>query len=308
MIAVIILNYNTYSETISCVESIVNNTKDCEYKIFIVDNGSKNDEYTQLKIDYNNNDRVCVVNNKKNEGYSAGNNVVCKNIDIDVYDKICIMNSDVILKNNALKYMQEAIEDEVVVVGPSIMSAEGKETQILRKYYDKFTYFCSKRPLHYLRNISDRFSIEYEKKDEKTVFFGMVSGCCFMIDSKIFREIGFFDAHIFLYCEEWILAYKLKMKNKKTCYEPKAKIVHYHRRSSKNEGVGFESLHTYISGLYYLKYYCKMNYIGLIYTYLQSIFVFLVRSLYDKSYRRNLKKLIINLNKIMVSKHKVYIR
>ena len=39
-----------------------------------------------------------------------------------------------------------------------------------------------------------------------------VSGCCFIIRSKIFEEINYFDSNVFLFGEEYILGEKLYKK------------------------------------------------------------------------------------------------
>ena len=64
---------------------------------------------------------------------------------------------------------------------------------------DFMLYMCSKKPLYYLRNRSNRFATEYPYTKAKFEFYGMLSGCCFMIDSKIFKRIGYFDENVFLY-------------------------------------------------------------------------------------------------------------
>ena len=301
MVAIVILNYNTYKDTINCVKSLKTTTSDVDYKIFIVDNHSNDNSYQILKNEYNKDNDVKVVQTKLNEGYSSGNNFICKNLNTDIYDKICIVNSDIIFNNNAIKYMSDVIEKDVSVAGPSVLDKNGNETQLLRKKYDFWTYMCSKKPLYYLRNLNSLFATEYDFSDDNFEFYGMVSGCCFMIDSKTFKNIGYFDDNVFLYCEEWIIAYLMEKLNKKVCYVPRASVTHYHGKSTENKGKGFISMHLYISAFYYLKYYVKINVLLQIYIYMQNIMIYAVRSIYDSSYRKNIRKLFKYSNKILFS-------
>lgn len=308
MVAVIVLNYKTKEETVKCVESIIAHTQDIEYEVFIVDNDSKDGSYEFLADKYEKNHKVMVFKTKKNEGYSAGNNYICKQLDTEKYDRICIVNSDVIFNNNALKLMSENISKDVAVTGPSVHDYNGNETQLLRKTYDFMLYMCSKKPLYYLRNRSNRFATEYPYTKDKFEFYGMLSGCCFMIDSKIFKRIGYFDENVFLYCEEWIIAYKLQKMHKKVGYIPEASVTHYNGKSTSKGGKGFQSLYLYISAFYYLRYYVKINIFERIYVYLQNTSVFILRSIADKTYRGELRKYIKYANKIFMSNDKIKIR
>ena len=83
MVAVIVLNYKTKEETIKCVESIIGHTQDSEYEVFIVDNDSKDGSYEFLADKYEKNHKVMVFKTKKNEGYSAGNNYIWKQLDTE---------------------------------------------------------------------------------------------------------------------------------------------------------------------------------------------------------------------------------
>ena len=86
MIAIIVLNYKTPKETKSCVKSIINQTKDCEYKIFVVDNMSPDKSYDILLKEFKNLKNVEMLQTGKNQGYSAGNNYVCKKISVDQFE------------------------------------------------------------------------------------------------------------------------------------------------------------------------------------------------------------------------------
>lgn len=198
--------------------------------------------------------------------------------------------------------MSEELDADVAVAGPSILSTDGKETQLLRKAYDFRLYLCSKKPFYYLHNFSHKFDTEYPYTTDKFVFNGMVSGSCFMIDSKTFRNIGYFDKNVFLYSEEWIIAWKLGKISKKVCYVPQASVTHLHGQSTKKNGKGFESLHLYLSAFYYLKYYVKINIIEQLFVYMQNLSVFILRSVFDKTYRKNLHILIKYSNEILLSK------
>lgn len=311
MIAVVILNYNTYKETINCVESIIEKTTDCKYHIFVVDNCSTDGSYKKLNEYFDGNEKVTLVESKVNLGYSGGNNLICKAIHKEVYEKICIMNSDTILLNNALKKMQDALDTnkDIGIVGPSVLDIDGNESQLLRKNFGFWLYFIYKKPFLFLNGITPKICTEYPypKSKELYKFEGMVMGCCFMVDTGLFKEMGYFDDNLFLYCEEWILGQKLKDRKLKAGFIKEASIKHLHGVSTGKSGLGFQSYHLYLSALYCFKFYRKMNKIGLFYIYVMNILAYKLKSTKDNSYEALYNKFCKKNKEIFKSKHPVKI-
>lgn len=50
--AVVILNYNTYDDTLACVDSIKKYTESSSYQIYVVDNASPDKSGSMLKTKY----------------------------------------------------------------------------------------------------------------------------------------------------------------------------------------------------------------------------------------------------------------
>lgn len=301
MIAIIILNYNTPKQTISCIESIKNKTNNIyKYKIFVVDNCSTDNsiEFLKHRIDAG----VELIESNINGGYSSGNNLILEKLDIKSYDSVCIMNSDIILNNDAISIMKETLDDNksIAVVGPSVLNIEGAESQLLRKNYDFFLYLFSKKPLAYLQNVRTEFDYPTNDKEE-FLFKGMVCGCCFMINSSIFKKINYFDTNVFLYSEEWIIGKKLEKLGLYTAFQPKASVTHMHAASTTKEGKAFQSYHLYLSAFYYLKVYANTNKLALMYCYIQNLSVFLIRSLKQNDYRSLLKKFVKQNTRLLLA-------
>ena len=65
MTGIIILNYNSFECTLRCVQSILKNEKNDNYKIYIVDNASNDDSFCNLQKTYNCFDKVTLLESKK---------------------------------------------------------------------------------------------------------------------------------------------------------------------------------------------------------------------------------------------------
>ena len=72
-LAAIILNYNTWAESISCANSIIKHYPSAT--IYIVDNASTKKMTNEFQSFINVENKVNFIQGKENNGYSAGNNM-----------------------------------------------------------------------------------------------------------------------------------------------------------------------------------------------------------------------------------------
>ena len=116
-IAVCIVNYNSYTDTIECVKSLL--VQDySNFSIIIVDNASTNDSLNALKrylaehsidfycrqnyddsIDGNNDTKVWIIAAEENRGFSAGNNIAIRFVREHLLHTthILILNNDTVV-------------------------------------------------------------------------------------------------------------------------------------------------------------------------------------------------------------------
>ena len=95
--AIIILNYNTFDDTVCCIESIRKYTTNDVYKIYIVDNNSLDKSGDKLAQKYEKDDEISVIISDVNLGFSGGNNIGIKSALNDGFEYVYLLNSDIIL-------------------------------------------------------------------------------------------------------------------------------------------------------------------------------------------------------------------
>ena len=261
-VGIIILNYNTYDETVVCVRSIREKTT-IPFHIYVVDNNSSDNSGKKLEKTYDSDNDVSVILNAVNSGYSAGNNVGIKEAVSNGHKYIAIVNSDVEILNDAFKIMIETLksDDDIMIVGPSVINNDKVESQILRKRLTFKTFLLDRHPicdiLRRKENEPDRY---YSFSDVGvTKADGSVCGCCFCISAEDFRSIHYFDENVFLYYEEDIIAYKMLEKQKLAAVNADAKIWHKENISTNKRGSAFVQFHRWTSVLYLLKKYAKVS-------------------------------------------------
>lgn len=125
--------------------------------------------------------------------------------------------------------MLKDLEGEIAVVGPRVIKGDGSNGQYPLKTYSVFSAILDRMPFSYIKKATGYGEVHVENLDMTYSFYGMVSGCCFLISSSVFNELGFFDDNVFLYSEERILSIKLKKLGLKACYEPTSKGLSFGR-------------------------------------------------------------------------------
>lgn len=292
-LGIIILNYNTYSDTVACVKSIEETTS-CDYLIYIIDGCSADDSAGKLKNMYKSNKRIKVIQSDINGGFSYGNNIGIREACLDNCTYLLISNPDVEYYDNAIDSMLFNIENnsDIGVIGPSTKSLDQDESQLFRKPYTKEIYNFSKKPLRYIRRYFPWLQSEYCSiiKDETNIFKfrGMVRGCCFMFSTDLVKKMGLLDDHVFLYSEEWILAKKLDSQGLKCACDFNSRILHKEATSTEQRGSSFQTFHLYLSAYYYLKEYLEIGKIGLLYYLIANIFSYSIHSMCSSEYRQKL--------------------
>jgi GT2 family glycosyltransferase len=282
-VAIVILNYKRYQDTIDCIESFYSSIKNPNCLFIIVDNASKNDSlkkihkhFKALKArfwDLNNKESsignidMLFVQNSENTGYASGNNVGLR-IGFELgFKYLMVLNNDIIFIDDCLDKLKLCLDADssVLGVGPLLLKCD-------RSSID---YNCAKRRPTYLDIFrlsyfgrwlqTNKWAKEYYylKKDpnlDKSREVDIISGSCMFFNAKNLKNIDFFDENTFLYYEEAILHEKARRKNYKFILEPNMKIIHLGAQTTKNEIISSFILNCEYNSLkIYLREYRNMT-------------------------------------------------
>lgn len=244
-IAIIIINYNNYEKTIECINSIIKEDQLCHYDIYILDNSSINDSYQILNKQFNSFDNIKIYESEKNLGYANGNNMILNMIENQDYNYVLISNNDIIYFSKSINILLETIKKDknIIMVCPKIINTNNKVQISIKK--NKISYF---NYILYILGIKGK-KIN-DKLLNKTHEVYWCSGCCFLIDIKKFKDLGYFDPNTFLYFEEYILSSKIEKEKYKIVFNPAAKVLHFHKASTSRKNIDI-ALYFLESELYY---------------------------------------------------------
>ena len=253
-IGVVILNYNSWQDTISCTKSILNSKNDI--RIIIVDNVSTDDSFERINSAFNKKEeKIKILRSDRNGGYSYGNNIGIRYLlNEEGVDYIAILNPDVIIIENVFDSLTEKLQNN-----PSIGAIA--PTMILNNYLD-VKYMAIKIPrgirfalsqFYLSRNLNNYLKL---KVDNNIAYVDAIRGSFILMESRVWKKIKFFDEHIFLYAEEIILGKKLMSEGLKCAID--IDTYFYHNHYSKPKSLSHIIKHYLIkfkSHIYYNSYY-----------------------------------------------------
>ena len=226
-ICFLILNYNSYKDTISFVQHISGQEKNFPLlPILIVDNCSSDHSYEILFEEFQDNQSIDVIQTEKNGGYGYGNNWGIKYLQkTNNPEFIIISNPDVTADVAIIPEMVKSfqIDKKIAAVSVQMFNSNNKPQLSAWTFPNLFDDIILSvgllkaffgHPVEYLLTLEPRY-------------VDVLQGAFFMIKSKVMDEIDGFDEKIFLYGEERILSYKLKNIGYKLYFLPHLSFVHH---------------------------------------------------------------------------------
>ncbi|WP_312078137.1 glycosyltransferase family 2 protein [Chryseobacterium sp.] len=230
-VSIIIVNFNTYSLLIDCINSVYEKTRNVSFEIIVVDNNSTVRDIEGLNEIFPN---VKLILSSINNGFGAGNNVGSS---FASGKYLFLLNSDTILLNDAISELFAFFEQtkDAGICGGNLYTLDLEPT----------ISFELRRPGLFIYTINFLQEIFYKKLFNKIISFsyrsnpqlirGYISGADFFVRKDFFEKVGKFDENFFMYYEEVDLTKRINDLGFYSYIVPSAKIIHLEGGSQKKE-------------------------------------------------------------------------
>lgn len=228
-VVVITLNFNGVSDTTACIVSVLKTTYP-NFTHVVVDNGSKNDERKTLQQKFTNK-RLQLLRNKKNKGFSEGNNQIIRKVDAQY---VVLLNNDTVVEPEWLTELVAAAEKD-----KNIAACQAKIRSLTKPTYfeyagaaggfiDKLGYpYCRGRVGFFIEKDKGQYDVAMD------IFWG--SGTCLLLRVSALKNIELLPNDFFFYHEETDLCWRLNNKGQRIVFVPKAVVYHKGGSTSKRE-------------------------------------------------------------------------
>lgn len=232
-LSIIYVNWNSLEYLRKSIASVYKYTDDVTSEIIVVDNASTEKGLDLLAQEF---PTITVVENRKNMGFAAANNVGVRH---SVGDYVLFLNPDTELFEPSINVMLDAIKSlsDAGAVGCKLLNADltlqvssiQPFPTILNQILDA-EYLQLRWPRCPLWRLAPLFT-----GDVRALEVEVVPGACILIKRKTFEQVGMFTEDYFMYAEDLDLNYKLKHAGLRNYYIGRTSIVHYGGRSSAQQ-------------------------------------------------------------------------
>ncbi len=224
-ISIIIINWNTRDLLLSCLSSIYENISvTIGYEVIVVDNGSTDGSVDAVKKAY---PQVIVIENRKNLGFAAANNIALKKI---TGRYALLLNTDCILTKGSVDELfnfMEAHTDAGLCCG-QLLNPDGSKQNSFANFPCLLSYLSNESLLKLVW--PSRYPSKYRSYPAPIKVDSCI-GACMMIRKKALDEIGAFDEDYFFFFEETDLCYRMKEAGWNIYFVPSARIYHMQGKS-----------------------------------------------------------------------------
>ncbi|MBN2236296.1 MAG: glycosyltransferase family 2 protein [Bacteroidales bacterium] len=216
--AIVILNWNGSQYLSEFLPSVIKHKPE-NAKIYIADNAST-DESTQLiKTKFK---EVELLELATNYGYAKGYNEALKQIKADYY---ILLNSDIEVTENWVNPLINYLDNH-----PNVAACQPKIKSYLQKEYFEYAG-AGGGFIDYLGYPFCRGRIFQELEKDEAQYDNIIdvfwaSGACMFVRSKVFHELGGFDADFFAHMEEIDFCWRAKNKGYNIIYHPESTVYH----------------------------------------------------------------------------------
>lgn len=228
VLSVVIVNYNGGRYIREAIRAVLRSTVSLE--VIISDNGSKDDSLPALRLLAANDERVRLIENKKNLGFARASNIALNEASAEQF---VLLNPDCVVRPRTLERLLEvlAINPNVGIAGCLIRNSDGSEQSGCRRSVPTpWRSFVRVFHLNKLFPNHPRFRTFVLNETElpnKPTEVEAISGALMAVRRSAVRQVGLLDEGYFFHCEDLDWCMRFRQAGWKILFVPEVEAVHY---------------------------------------------------------------------------------
>ena len=255
LVAVIIINWNNWEDTLECLESLYQ-TDYPNFKVILLDNHSRDDSVEKIYayllgeteisspfFDYNPHNKplkfttyspddpgnelfendLIFIENDRNQGFTGGNNRAIKVAINELKpDYILLLNNDTVVSQDFLTELVRTVheDDKIGFAGPKTYYYDYKSRIDVINFAGGY--------LNFKTGHSQSIGVDEVDKGQYDTLRSVdyVEGSCLLVKTRVLQEIGLLDPVFFAYWEETDLCMRGRRAGYDSVLVPQARIWH----------------------------------------------------------------------------------
>jgi GT2 family glycosyltransferase len=230
-LSIIIINYNTFTLTCNCIQSIYDKLVDVDFEIVLVDNASIECDPMLFKQKFPN---INLVVSPVNSGFTGGNNL---GVDNATGHYLLLLNSDTELINNAPKICLDHLlrHKEAGMATCQLLYPDGRIQYNCRRFRTISWELLEVFPLYKLLPKVKREALMLHHYFDHQSFANCdwVWGAFMLFPKSIIQQLPSkkLSDDFFMYCEDTLWCWDFKQLGYQIHFLPQAKVMHVHKGS-----------------------------------------------------------------------------
>lgn len=240
LIYVIILNWNRYQDTLTCLQSL-SKIDTPNVQLMVVDNGSRDDSVITIRQRFS---QIKLIEAESNLGFAKGMNLGIRAALAGGADYVFLLNNDTIVDPAMLNYLLAHARPEVGLLAPAIFYMAAPKT-IWSTGGGLSAVWLEMTGDH------GRNQILPQAPQKR----GFLSACGLLIPRMILEQVGLFDERFFMYYEDLDYCLRVQKAGYDLVLVPQAHLWHQVSQSSGGSNSPNERYYMALSsGLYFRKH------------------------------------------------------
>lgn len=225
-VSILVVSYETREMTLAALDSVVRETKDVSYELIVVDNASRDGSAEAIGQAF---PEARLIASKENLGFARGNNLAAESARGEY---LLLLNPDTLVLDGAIDKLvafAKARPKAQIWGGRTVFLDGSLNPSSCWRRITLWNLFCRASGLTGVFPKSALFNSEayggWRRDSVREV--DIVSGCFLLTRRDLWRRLGGFDPHFFMYGEEADLCLRAKALGARPAVTPQARIVHY---------------------------------------------------------------------------------
>ena len=228
VLTIVIINWNTKEDLLSCLSSIWEELGGVEKEVFVVDNGSKDGSAEAVRKEH---PLTKVLENETNLGFAKAVNLALRQMKGRY---ALLLNPDTRLKKESTERLISFMDDHpmVGVAGAQLLNPDGSKQNSIANFPTLATELLNKSLLRWF--FPEKFPGK-ERDYAEPIEVDSVIGACMMVRQETLKQVGLLDEDYFLFLEETDWCYRIREAGWKIYHVPQAEIIHFQGKSAGAE-------------------------------------------------------------------------
>lgn len=265
LVVIIIVNWNGWSDTLSCLKCL-ENTSYQNFKVIVVDNASTDDSVVRIKTAY---PTVSVFENTANNGFGAGNNAGIRLAFEFGADFMWLLNNDTLPDSQALYAMLEMAMTDLNFGAVGCVLRYMDHPERIQAWGGGQINLLLSSSRHHLGPV----------QPSKLHFLTAAS---VLISRAALESVGSFDEGFFMYWEDVDLSFRIRQAGFKLAVAEKAQVLHRESSSTRSNLVSRDKYFSFSSARF-LQKHVKLPTTFIFVSMIVRIFFRLIRGQYSRA-------------------------